>query len=401
MKKLFAYSIIVLAAATFLFATAFTTQEEPAERTNEDIIMFSHSLHSELIECESCHAGILESASLSDRLLPEKDVCAMCHDVEDMDNCGTCHYEDVYEPLIQKESELYFDHSFHVGEQNLECAECHKDFEEINYSFESSQANPPMSQCYSCHNDKAVASNACESCHVSTVNLTPQDHRTASFFDNHQFSAMAANADCAMCHDDVFCEDCHVSTTVIDESNLADDFYTPYSPHNYIDDDQKQKITRVHDLNYRFTHGIDAKGKTMECQTCHETETFCAECHSGANEDYAAEGIVPTSHLSQGFIMIGVGSGGGDHARLARRDIEQCAACHDVQGADPNCILCHIDPDGIEGTNPKTHELSFMSDSEGNWHDDAGAVCYNCHTDVNAHPGGNPNMGFCAYCHNN
>ena len=99
--------------------------------------------------------------------------------------------------------------------------------------------------------------------------------------------------------------------------------------------------------------------------------------------------------------MIGVGSGGGDHARLARRDIERCAACHDVQGADPNCILCHTDPDGIEGTNPKTHAINFMNDSNGDWHDDPGSVCYNCHTDPNAYPGGNPNIGFCAYCHNN
>ena len=266
MKKLFAYSIIVLVAASLLSITAFTTQEEPAERTNEDIVIFSHALHSELIECESCHVGILESTTLNDPLLPKMDVCGMCHDVEDMDQCGTCHYEDVYETYLEKENDLYFSHAFHVSEKGMECAECHKDFTEINYSFESSQTHPPMMQCYTCHNDQAVATNACESCHVSTVDLLPQNHRTATFFDNHKYSAMAANADCAMCHDNVFCEDCHVSTTGIDESNLSNDFYTPYSPHNYIDDTQQQVITRVHDLNYRFTHGIDAKGKASVIQ---------------------------------------------------------------------------------------------------------------------------------------
>lgn len=42
-----------------------------------------------------------------------------------------------------------------------------------------------------------------------------------------------------------------------------------------------------------------------------------------------------------------------------------------------------------------------MSSNNGDWHNDAGSVCYNCHTDANAYPGGNMNFGFCAYCHNN
>ena len=84
-------------------------------------------------------------------------------------------------------------------------------------------------------------------------------------------------------------------------------------------------------------------------------ETFCVECHQSENEDFAFGGIVPASHLKTTFKTIGVGSGGGDHATLAKRDIERCMACHDVNGADPTCITCHFDADGIKGTNPKTH----------------------------------------------
>jgi hypothetical protein len=40
-----------------------------------------------------------------------------------------------------------------------------------------------------------------------------------------------------------------------------------------------------------------------------------------------------------------------------------------------------------------------MHDVEGDWHSDAGAVCYTCHTDPNAHAGGKPGIGFCGYCH--
>lgn len=64
------------------------------------------------------------------------------------------------------------------------------------------------------------------------------------------------------------------------------------------------------------------------------------------------------------FKTLGVGSGGGDHATLAKRDIERCMSCHDVNGADPTCITCHFDADGIKGTNPKTHPVGFMSNEK-------------------------------------
>ena len=82
-----------------------------------------------------------------------------------------------------------------------------------------------------------------------------------------------------------------------------------------------------------------------------------------------------------------------------RRDIESCAACHDIQGGDPVCVTCHSDPDGVQGDNPRTHPPMYMHDVDGNWHTDPGAVCYVCHTDPNAHPGGQPGIGFCGYCH--
>jgi len=86
---------------------------------------------------------------------------------------------------------------------------------------------------------------------------------------------------------------------------------------------------------------------------------------------------------------------------LARRDIENCSSCHDVQGADQNCILCHVDNDGVKGTNPKTHARNFGRDfDKGDWHSDRGSVCYSCHTDANARPGGIKGVGFCGYCHN-
>jgi len=108
---------------------------------------------------------------------------------------------------------------------------------------------------------------------------------------------------------------------------------------------------------------------------------------------------MPKTHLAANFKTIGVNTGGGLHADLARKDIESCEACHSGSGADPVCIRCHFDNDGVKGTNPKTHESGFMHDDHGIWHNTMGAVCFRCHTDANARPNGTPGTGFCGYCH--
>lgn len=397
------YILIFIVGIFYLALSAFSFQSE-VDTSNKEIIKFSHQFHiEEDVECADCHAEIENSVNLTGSLLPTMDACADCHDVEDEEECSTCHYENVQVPFPVKSVDLYFNHKSHMENENAECANCHGGLDEVDFSFESPTLYPKMSSCNGCHSDvgEAKATNfACESCHVSTVDLLPTDHKVVNFSEMHKFSSMEADANCQMCHDNNFCESCHVGTTMITETNSAADFYTPYSPHSYIDNTKQQQITRVHDLNYQFNHGIDAKGKASNCITCHQTETFCAECHNASgNGDFALGGFVPSTHTRPNFTTLGVGSGGGLHADGARRDIENCAACHDTQGADPNCIMCHMDNDGIKGTNPKTHMTGFMSNEHGDWHGDFGAVCYNCHTDAGA-LSQISGQGFCGYCHN-
>lgn len=391
------YLFIFIGTIIFLLIGAMGAQKDDKPLTNEGRIKFSHSLHHELIECQSCHKAVTESTSLKDRLLPNHESCADCHEVDNDDECSTCHYEGTYEALIQTEAKVLFNHKSHLTNPEVKCESCHKGLSDVDYSWQSAEVKPGMETCYSCHNNTTVASNACESCHISTANLLPQDHKTVNYIRNHKFAAQTFSPNCAMCHTEQSCEECHVSTIGITESNLPDDFYQPYYPSNFVDGAKQQAISRVHELNYRFTHGIDSKGKTAECTTCHQVETFCASCHQSDESDFALGGIVPSSHLKNTFFTLGVGSGGGDHATLARRDIENCMSCHDVNGADPTCITCHLDSDGIKGTNPKTHPNGFMRDEHGDWHEDNSSVCYNCHT--SASPNSQPGLGFCGYCH--
>lgn len=334
------YLSFSIAAILFLVITAsqsFSTLSGE-KKTNKDIIKFSHSVHSS-IDCESCHSAATEATSLSMRLLPIKENCASCHDVNDSEQCSTCHYEDVYEPLIQKKSELIFNHKSHLA-LGKNCVDCHKGLTDVDYSFESASVNPPMENCYTCHNDRKNVTNACEACHITTANLIPADHKKTDYIKFHKFVASRANANCVMCHDNNSCETCHVGTKMLTEKNAPNDFYQPFLPENFIDGTKQQQLTRVHDLNYRFTHGIDAKLKNAQCQTCHEVETFCVNCHAATGGDISIGGVLPSSHLSPNFVKF-PGTDGGEHARLARRDIERCIACHDVQGQDPTCITCH------------------------------------------------------------
>jgi|SRR5690554_2932088 len=401
MKITYIYLTALLTALAFLFFSAFNVQASDDNlKGNNQIIKFSHSLHAELTDCASCHTAAATSTSLKDDLFPNHDNCADCHEVDNDEECNTCHYEDKYEELIQDEPELNFNHKFHIEEKGLECESCHKGIAEVDFSKSAVQPNPIMEDCYSCHNNITDASNVCESCHISNAHLLPQNHKRASFIKTHKFEARAFDANCIMCHDNVSnsCEACHEATNVITELNTPTDFYQPYSPLQYTYGPKKQQIARVHEFNYRFLHGIDAKSKSTDCQSCHQVETFCANCHQSEGGDFAMGGIKPFTHLNNNFVIPGVGSGGGDHAVLAKRDIESCISCHDVQGADPTCTaFCHLDPDGIKGNNPKTHASNFMRDTKGDWHDSMGSICYNCHT--SQQPSSPAGLGFCGYCH--
>jgi hypothetical protein len=330
-------TVLLLSALIFSASTSLINEE----KANGSKIKFSHKLHSELADCKTCHSPIAAANTLTDRLLPLKEDCKTCHDVEDTETCNTCHYEDVYEALTPKKSELLFNHKLHLT-INLECTDCHRGVTDFDNISEAKQKNPPMENCYSCHNDKSVASNACESCHISTLNLTPQTHKVVDFKKSHKILANAKDANCVMCHDNNSCESCHVGTSML-KAGVGFEMNLPFSPTGFVDGATQQQITRVHDLNYRYTHGIDLKGKNSECQTCHQIEVFCIDCHNTTSGDISLGGIMPSTHLSPTFVLIGKGSGGGEHARLARRDLERCISCHDTRSADPVCVTCHTD----------------------------------------------------------
>lgn len=403
MKRILTLAALALSVAVIVTAVARKSSapggwEQSASSTQ---LKFSHKFHVQEagVACADCHAAAT-SASSSDNLRPAHENCQSCHEEQVNEKCDYCHKDPeniaAVPPAVRS---IIFSHASHVTMKGVECVTCHPGLENAEYAGPANM--PSMETCTTCHND-AKATNTCVACHVSLTNLIPPDHLVASFKKEHRKPTRlgALDVSCASCHTETFCADCHSAAGLISvgTAGLMADPGPRLSP---TETPRQMQLQVAHgDPNYRFTHGIDARSKASECANCHSQQDFCAACHA-AGGDVNQTSFKPASHAVPNFAILGVGTGGGVHASQARRDIESCASCHDVRGGDPTCITCHVDPDGIRGTNPRTHPSGYRGEDEaGSWHDNPGATCYSCHTDMNASPQGRKGVGFCGYCHN-
>jgi hypothetical protein len=383
-----------------IVAATFVTQSRETEKAQDRgaLIKFSHEFHIKEagVACQDCHEGAATSKLASDNLLGKKANCQSCHEEQLENNCTYCHTspdQSSYVAFLSPPRELLFNHDVHVNGQSMECETCHKGLEAMTLAAAGSL--PSMATCNTCHNDVTV-SNACETCHTDFAALRPKEHDRTNFVTEHKFLARLQDSSCMTCHTEESCQDCHNNPGLLQTGVDGRDLVSPRATRITANDRaQGMALKKVHDLNFRLTHGIAASAKTSDCASCHSTENFCSTCHmAGGNINQLQ--FRPLTHQQGNFATIGFGSGGGLHAQLARRDIESCASCHDAQGADPTCITCHMDSDG---TDPRTHPRGFMRDVRGEWHSDPGSSCFVCHSDRNANVGGTRGIGFCGYCH--
>jgi hypothetical protein len=312
---------------------------------HEKQIKFSHTFHVKEsgIECSTCHYNALNSKLSSDDLIGDHESCKSCHEEPLASNCIFCHIDpDNIQPMKNPEREIIFSHSQHTA-KSIECTTCHRGLDEVKYA--SSANMPAMEDCMNCHTKKNV-SKECSACHTDFAGLIPKNHREGEFRKDHKRQTRIGGMDtnCSMCHNESFCQNCHAGIEL--QRFGGKELMTDPSTRTQLKDSPNElKLQQVHNLNFKFTHGIDAKSKKTDCYSCHEQSTFCAECHqSGGNINQMK--IKPQNHSEPGFKLFTKGSGGGLHAKLAERDIEYCASCHDVEGADPVCMMCHTEKIG-------------------------------------------------------
>ncbi len=394
MRKLARYGVIVLGLSAGIIAfrqyADLISWEDPVQQWAQ--VTFSHQFHIEDVEadCSDCHETAETSRVSQDFLLPVEETCAECHEVEDESECSTCHADGVpREAFRRPPREVIFDHSRHLA-KDIECLLCHRGIEEAEKP--STAYLPVMADCISCHEERGI-SEACETCHSHIETRIPVSHVELDWIKEHKRLVRVATPenDCSACHSDNTCQSCHAAAEVMFTEG---DFQRPL-PENRINPMPGTALIkqRVHQLNYRFLHALDFRSKRTDCSSCHDQQQFCATCHN-EKQDAGFPGPQPISHLGNDFTRLGVGSGGGRHAELARKDIASCAVCHETSGQDPACVLCHVDRLPGVGNDPKTHETGFLSTRKGNWHDDPAALCYTCHTNTRT-----AGIGFCGYCH--
>jgi Cytochrome c7 and related cytochrome c len=203
---------------------------------------------------------------------------------------------------------------------------------------------------------------------------------------NHRAAAKANAPDCAACHLQSDCLDCHKAGFADEMGSLGN------------------QMLNVHRSDFNVTHPIAARANGQLCASCHESR-FCNDCHdafrvgrasgpshqrtfdlgltrgvAGHADIVAATGIslgvgadCDACHLP-GSVAQDFHAWSSNHKREARKHLATCQACHP---SGDTCLRCHSDKGGSPGFNP--HGKGW-ADRAGRLNDASnGKTCRKCH----------------------
>ncbi len=244
-----------------------------------------------------------------------------------------------------------FQHRDHLSNAP-ECAACHQagDLSIV----------PDLARCDECH----------EKGYAAAVRVPEALTHGGFWYREHPVSARAGDADCAFCHGQAFCEDCH-------RAGFAD----------------RQGKINIHRSDFRVTHPVQARaGNGKACEECHQSG-FCSDCHrrfrsadlaflshrkgwssipgGGADHETFAADSCLSCHTAG--TVIGEHEWTDSHAREARRALPTCQTCHSDGRV---CLKCHSAREGLM-VNP--HPRNW-DDMKGNLNRASGGkTCRRCH----------------------
>lgn len=221
-------------------------------------------------------------------------------------------------------------HGAHVR-LNGDCQSCHGDMR--RHTDPARRAGlPAEASCIECH-DGATAPQTCETCHPTGADgqllhlaahaggpggplLPAGSHgwgmaHDLAFIDAHGTAAAANSSQCELCHDEVFCQDCHAGAI---------------------------RPLRLHPPDYVRAHAIDARTMSSDCTSCHRLQSDCLACHErlGVGARDGAFGP-PTSGSFHPPNWAGAPGQPQGHATQARANLRACVSCH----SEDTCLGCH------------------------------------------------------------
>lgn len=195
-------------------------------------------------------------------------------------------------------------------------------------------AETKISECNSCHKGEGIAPN-----------------HDSDWVRSHRTLASKAESNCAQCHTQSYCLDCHQG------GGINADLSTATFGRDY--------IPKSHRSDFVTIHPIKALDNPQTCYRCHD-QKFCTACH----DRFPKGSMRIKSHLMLGANGQRYAPAINEHATEARRNLQSCQSCHPEGDV---CIQCHASGK----TSP--HPRNWVRIKE-NFRDKAGdKTCRKCH----------------------
>jgi len=218
-----------------------------------------------------------------------------------------------------------------------------------------------ISDCNECHLEEGVRPN-----HQAGWNV------------DHRLKAVKGESNCAVCHDQSFCLDCHTGGGIdadLGTSNYRSDY-----------------VPRSHRSDFRELHPIQASRDPASCERCHDVQ-FCSDCHRKFQpeelqfqshrrswSDLEASPGTPHSTFSDSQCqtchpnsVLPAKVWSTAHAREARRNLAACESCHPEGEV---CMKCHSARTGLK-VSPHPKGWGGIKDNINGVTD--GKTCRKCH----------------------
>ncbi len=221
-----------------------------------------------------------------------------------------------------------------------------------------------------------MAIKECATCHIGE-GLAPT--HGADWTKEHRVFAGKSEKNCADCHNQQFCLDCHTGGGIDADLKTAN-YRTNYVP-------------KSHRTDFRELHPLKALDNPQTCYRCHDSR-YCSACHT----KFRGEDLMVQSHRRawsdlktaplgpahsnftvnqcqtchpNGLLPKHVWS--ADHAREARRNLQACQTCHSDGEV---CMTCHSGRRGLM-INPHPRNWSAVKDKYRS--KSGGRSCIKCH----------------------
>jgi hypothetical protein len=156
----------------------------------------------------------------------------------------------------------------------------------------------------------------CQECHKAS---SVMPNHGVFFLKDHKLLAKPANNNCADCHQQSFCLDCHKGGAIEPDAKKSVS-------------GRGETMPTTHRSDFISIHSVKAAEDPQSCYRCHQS-SYCADCHRNIPNKGSMN---IKSHRAVGNTQRFVFT--SDHPAEARRNLQSCQGCHPDATV---CTQCH------------------------------------------------------------